>query len=86
MTKLNYTGEQHSAPKSIMTYVNDTVFNGEHFRTVVDSNVQIKLKGNKYYVGKGKKRYLWLATRMGMPTMKDAPGIEIIQTYNLMNR
>ena len=32
----------------------------------------------------GKKRYLWLATRMGMPTVKDAPGIEIIQTYNLL--
>lgn len=31
-----------------------------------------------------KKRYLWLATRMGMPTVKDAPGIEIVQTYNLL--
>ena len=48
-----------------------------------DSNAQIKMKGNKYYVGGGKKRYLWLATRMGMSTVKDAPGIEIVQTYNL---
>ena len=36
------------------------------------------------YVGEGKKRYLWLATRMGMPTVKDAPGIEIVQTYDLL--
>ena len=35
-------------------------------------------------LGEGKKRYLWLATRMGMPTVKDAPGIEIVQTYNLL--
>lgn len=39
---------------------------------------------NKCYVGEGKKRYLWLATRMGMPTVKDAPGIEIVQTYHLL--
>ena len=39
---------------------------------------------NKYYVGEGKKRYLQLATRMGMPTVKDAPGIVIVQTYNLL--
>ena len=35
-------------------------------------------------MGEGKKRYLWLATRMGMPTVKDAPGIETVQTYNLL--
>ena len=55
-----------------------------NLRTAADRNAQVKLKGNKYYVGEGKKRYLWLATRMGMPTVKDAPGIEIVQTYNLM--
>lgn len=38
----------------------------------------------KYRVEKGMKRYLWLATRMGKPTVKDAPGLEVIQTYNLM--
>lgn len=38
----------------------------------------------KYRVEKGIKRYLWLATRMGQPTIKDAPGIEVIQTYNLI--
>ena len=55
-----------------------------NLRTAADRNAQVKLKGNKYYVGEGKKRYLWLATRMGMPTVKDAPGIEIVQTYNLL--
>lgn len=29
------------------------------------------------------KRYIWLATRMGQATIKDSPGLEIIQTYNL---
>ncbi len=61
-----------------------TKFKDENLRTAADTNAQIKLKGNKYYVGEGKKRYLWLATRMGMPTVKDAPGIEIVQTYNLL--
>ncbi len=37
----------------------------------------------KYRVEKGITRYLWLATRMGQPTIKDAPGLEVIQTYNL---
>ena len=37
----------------------------------------------RYRVEKGITRYLWLATRMGQPTVKDAPGLEVIQTYNL---
>lgn len=61
-----------------------TKFKDENLRFAADSNSQIKLKGNKYYVSEGKKRYLWLATRMGMPTVKDAPGIEVVQTYNLL--
>ncbi len=61
-----------------------TKLKDENLCTAADSNSQIKLKGNKFYVGEGKKRYLWLATRMGMPTVKDAPGIEIVQTYNLL--
>lgn len=60
-----------------------TKLKDENLRTAANSNSQIKLKDNRYYVGEGKKRYLWLATRMGMPTVKDAPGIEIVQTYNL---
>lgn len=34
-------------------------------------------------IKKGKPYYLWLATRMGIPTEKDAPGLEKVQTYNL---
>lgn len=42
-------------------------------------------KGAKRYrVERGITRYLWLATRMGQPTVKDAPGLEVIQTYNLI--
>lgn len=36
-----------------------------------------------YRIDKGITRYLWHATRMGKPTIKDAPGIETIQTYDL---
>lgn len=60
-----------------------TNFKEDKLRTAANKNSKIKLNGNKYYVSEGKKRYLWLATRMGIPTVKDAPGIEIIQTYNL---
>lgn len=74
----------HSAPKFIMAYANDAVFNDENLHAAANSNSQTKLKGKKYYVTEGKKRYLWLATRMGMLTVKDAPGIEIVQTYNLL--
>ena len=61
-----------------------TKYKDENLYSAADSTSQIKLEGQKYYVGEGKKRYLWLATRMGMPTVKDAPGLEIIQTYNLL--
>lgn len=47
----------------------------------------VKVSNNEgrgtYNVSVGTTRYLWLATRMGQPTIKDAPGLEIIQTYNL---
>lgn len=61
-----------------------TKLKDKNLRAAADSNSQIMMKGKKYYVGKGKKRFLWLATLMGMPTVKDAPGIEIVQTYNLL--
>ena len=60
-----------------------TKFKDDNLRIAADSNSQIELRSKKYSVGECKKRYLWLATRMGMPTVKDAPGIEIVQTYNL---
>lgn len=66
-------------PMQELTKVKD-----ENLRTAATINSQIKMKGKKYYVGERKKRYLWLATCMGMPTVKDAPGIEIVQTYNLL--
>lgn len=61
-----------------------TKLKDKNLRAAADSNSQIMMKGKKYYVGEGKKRFLWLATLMGMPTVKDAPGIEIVQTYNLL--
>ena len=61
-----------------------TKYTDNKLRTTIDNSSPIKLKRKKYYVGEGKKRYLWFATRMGQPTIKDAPGIEIIQTYNLL--
>lgn len=54
------------------------------FFSVADNHSQIKLKGNKYYVCEGTKgSRLWLAVQKGIPSVKDAPGIEIMQTYNL---
>lgn len=56
----------------------------ENLHTAADNNSQVKLKGNYYNVGEGKKRYLLLVTRMGTPTVKNALGIEVVQTYNLL--
>lgn len=54
------------------------------FFSVADNHSQIKLKGNKYYVCEGTKgSRLWLIVRKGIPSVKDASGIEIMQTYNL---
>lgn len=61
-----------------------TKFAENNLRDAIKGNSKIKIRGEKYYINEGKKRYLWLATRMGDPTIKDAPGIEIIQTYNLL--
>lgn len=61
-----------------------TKYKDENLHAATNTTSQIKLRGNKYNVREGKKRYLWLATRMGEPTVKDAPDIEIIQTYNLL--
>jgi hypothetical protein len=51
-----------------------------------EKTITINRNGKTYSYTKeiGTIRYLWLATRMGMPTVKDAPGLEIIQTYNLL--
>ena len=44
----------------------------------------IKIGNANYTIEPGNTRYLWLATRMGQPTVKDAPGLEVINTYNLV--
>lgn len=63
-----------------------TRYKDKDLRAAVKQNTQIGLKGKEYGVREGKKRYLWLATRMGRLAIKDAPGIEIIQTYKLIER
>lgn len=84
MIQSYFMRDQLSEPKVIIAYANDAVFKDENLRAAANSNSQVKLKGKKYYVSEGKKHYLWLATRMGMPIVKDALGIEVVQTYNLL--
>lgn len=66
----------------------DTGLSEEELKIAASNETLITLtssKGTKRYrVEKGITRYLWLATRMGRPTVKDAPGLEVIQTYNLI--
>ena len=79
-----YNGKDIDVDTFINTPMQElTKFKDENLRSAADNKLHIKLKGMKYHVSEGKKRYLWLATRMGIPTVKDAPGIEIVQTYNL---
>lgn len=60
----------------------------EELKDAADNGILISLTSStglkEYRVEKGITRYLWLATRMGQPTVKDAPGLEVIQTYNLI--
>lgn len=62
-----------------------TQYAEETFVNSKEKKVTIIREGKEYNYRKeiGKKRYLWLATRMGQPTIKDAPGLEVIQTYDL---
>ncbi len=62
-----------------------TKFKDEKFRIAADINSQMKLKDN-YYMSEGKNCYLWLVTRMGIPTVKDASCIEMVQIYKLLTR
>lgn len=66
----------------------DTGLGEEELKDAADNGTLISLTSStglkKYRVEKGITRYLWLATRMGQPTVKDAPGLEVIQTYNLI--
>ena len=66
----------------------DTGLGEDELKNAANNGTIITLPSSKgakrYRVDKGITRYLWLATRMGQPTVKDAPGLEVIQTYNLI--
>lgn len=66
----------------------ETGLSEDELNNAANNGIIITLKSSKggksYRVEKGITRYLWLATRMGQPTVKDAPGLEVIQTYNLI--
>ena len=68
--------------------VEDTGLSEEELNVAAKNGTLITLTfstGTKRYrVEKGITCYLWLATRMGQATVKDAPGLEVIQTYNLI--
>ena len=68
--------------------VEDTGLSEEVLKVAAKNGTLITLTSStgtkRYRVEKGITRYLWLATRMGQPTVKDAPGLEVIQTYNLI--
>lgn len=69
--------------------VEDTGLSEEELKVAAKNGTLITLTSStgtkKYRVEKGITRYLWLATRMGQATVKDAPGLEVIQTYNLIS-
>ncbi len=66
----------------------DTKMRKEDLDKAIQNNNPIVLNSSngekRFRVKKGIRRYLWLATRMGQPTIKDAAGLEVIQTYNLI--
>lgn len=68
--------------------VEDTGLSEEELKVAAKNGTLITLTSStgtkRYRVEKGITRYLWLATRMGQPTVKDAPGLEVIQTYNFI--
>lgn len=58
-----------------------TQFNDEILRPAVRDDKAIMLKGQRYYVREGKTRYFWVPTHNGVPSVEDASGIKIAQTY-----
>lgn len=60
------------------------IFEDKDLINAVDKKKLINLKDKQFYIKKGKKRYIWLATRMGETVVKDAPGLAFFQTYNLV--
>lgn len=60
-------------------------FDDKNLINAVDKKVPINLKGKHFYIRRqGKKRYIWFATHMGEPIVKDAPELALFQTYNLV--
>lgn len=59
-------------------------FDDKNLINAVDKKLTINLKGKHFHIRQGKKRYIWFATRMGEPVVKDAPGLAFFQTYNLV--
>jgi hypothetical protein len=60
------------------------IFEDKDLINAVDKKKLINLKDKQFYIKKGKKRYIWLATRMGETVVKDAPGLAFFQTYILV--
>jgi len=58
-----------------------TEFNDKNLHSAVRDDKAIMLKGQRYYVREGKTRYFWLPTHNDTPSVGDAPGIKIAQTY-----
>ena len=58
-----------------------TQFDDEILRPAVRDDKAIMLKGQRYHVREGKTRYFWVPTHNGKPSVEDAPGIKIAQTY-----
>lgn len=58
-----------------------TQFDDEILRPAIRDDKAIMLNGQRYYVREGKTRYFWVPTHNGMPSVEDAPGIKIAQTY-----
>lgn len=67
-----------STPMKELTKLDDT-----KLKRLYSRRKSLELSGKTYTINIGKTRYLWHATRMGQPTIMDAPGIEIIQTFDL---
>lgn len=61
-------------------------FDNKDLINAIDDNISINLNGKQFYIKKGKKRYIWIVTRMGEPIVKDALGLAFFQTYNLFPR
>ena len=61
-----------------------TDFSETELEQNVDKEISIERENvtHKYIVNRGPKRYLWLATRNNIPTIKTAPGLELIPAFN----